>query len=315
MPLVSVLLPVFNGERYLREAVDSVLAQGFTDVELLIVDDGSTDRSLEIARAYERSDRRVQVRTRENRGLVATLNELLAWAQGEFVARMDADDVCLPDRLQRQVDFLRAHADVVCVGGDHVLIDEHGRSLTTVRTLTDDVDIQREALRGTGTLCHPTVTMRTAAVRAMGGYRAPYYPAEDLDLWLRLGEIGKLANLREPVLRYRVHAGSISSVAAQGRQRDAMRRGCEAAWERRGIVDGEFASAEPWRATGERESQFRFSLRYGWWAFNSGERRTGALYGMKAIRELPWAREGWVLLAASLLKPARRVTPYEREGA
>ena len=129
---VSVLLPLYNGEAYIREAVESVLAQTRRDFELLILDDGSRDGSLAIVQEIARRDPRVRLISRENRGLTETLNELLAAARGEFVARMDADDVCLPDRFERQVAFLDAHPEVVCVGGDPVMIDERGRLLTAL---------------------------------------------------------------------------------------------------------------------------------------------------------------------------------------
>ncbi len=315
MPTVSVLLPVFNGERYLRAAIDSVLSQTFADFELLVLDDGSTDDTLAIVRAYQQRDARVQVRTRENRGLVATLNELLAWASGEFVARMDADDLCLPDRLARQVTHLQAHSRVVCVGGDHELIDERGRRLTTVRTLTSDAEIQHQALRGHCAICHPTAMARRVPMQQLGGYRAQFYPAEDLDLWLRMGEVGELANLRGTVLRYRLHTESISGAAAQGRQRDAMRRSCEDAWRRRGLSDVSFEATDAWRPSDERESQLRFALRYGWWAFNSGERGTGVVYGLKAVRTAPTSREGWALLLASAFKPRRHARVVRGENA
>lgn len=315
MPLVSVLLPVFNGERYLRAALDSVLAQTFSDFELLLLDDGSTDRTLAIARSYARLDPRVRVHTRGNRGLVATLNELLALARGEFAARMDADDVCLADRLERQVAWLRAHPRVVCVGGDHELIDERGRRLTTVRTLLHDAEIQQQALRGHGSICHPSAMMRTEALRRIGGYRAEFYPAEDLDLWLRLGEVGELANLRGAVLRYRLHTQSISESAAEGRQRAAGRRCCEDAWRRRGLRDVPFDATEPWRPGSERASRLRFLLRYGWWAFNSAERGTCLAYGLKAVGHSPLSRDAWVLLAAGLVKPSPRAGRFDGERA
>jgi glycosyltransferase involved in cell wall biosynthesis len=245
----------------------------------------------------------VRVFQRENRGLVATLNELLQRAQGEFIARMDADDICLPDRFERQLAHLRAHPAVVCVGGDHVLIDERGRRLTTVATLTDDAAIQREALRGHGTICHPSAMLRRAALEQVGGYRAACYPAEDLDLWLRLGEIGELANLRGAVLQYRLHAQSISGHAAEGRQRAAGRRCCEDAWRRRGIANGVYDAAEAWRPTRARQARHDHALRYGWWAWNSGERRTSAVYAAKALRVRPWSGAGWRLLAVALMKP------------
>lgn len=303
MPTVSVLLPVHNGERWLDAALASVRRQTYADFELLVLDDGSSDGSRAIAERHAAADARVRVVSRANRGLVATLNELLAQARGELVARMDADDIALADRFARQVAFLREHTEVVCVGGDVRLIDEEDRFLRTQHMLEHDADIQREALRGHTTICHPCAMIRTDALRAVGGWRSDHYPTEDLDLWLRLGEVGRLANLRGAVLEYRLHAGSISAAGAEGRQRAAARRCCEDAWQRRSIADGRFDAGAPWRPGPDRASRQRFLLRYGWWAWHSGERRTSAVYALKALRLAPWSRRGWTLLACAAFKP------------
>ncbi|MET0381970.1 MAG: glycosyltransferase [Burkholderiaceae bacterium] len=305
IPLVSVLLPVFNGGAYLRPAIDSILAQTFRDFECLVLDDGSTDGSGELAQAIARRDPRLRVVRRENRGLVATLNELAGMARGALLARMDADDIALPHRFARQVDFLAANPAVVCVGGAQILMDQAGRDISPIVPPSDDERIQRQALRGHGSICHPTAMIRAGALREIGGYRADFYPAEDLDLWLRLGELGELANLAEPVLRYRVHTGSISGLAAQGRQRAAGRRACEEAWRRRGVADIGFEAGDAWRPTDDKASRLRFALQYGWMAREAGFRRTAVVYGAKAIAIAPGLGDGWRLLGVALLKPAR----------
>jgi glycosyltransferase involved in cell wall biosynthesis len=307
MTRVSVLLPLYDGEAYIREAVDSVLAQTHRDFELLILDDGSRDGSLAIVQDFARRDPRVRVIARENRGLTATLNELLAAADGELVARMDADDVCLPDRFARQIAFLAEHPEVVCVGGDAEMIDEQGRFLTVLRLPEDDAEIQRQALVGYAPLFHPAAMIRRRVLVAIGGYRKEYWPAEDLDLWLRLGEAGALANLPGPVLRYRLHADSISATNV-ARQRQAARLSCEAAWQRRGITNGRFEASDIWRPTTDRHSQQRFMLRFGWWAFLNGQRATALVYGWRAVRKRPLSVESWRLVVCSLCKPMRPLT-------
>jgi glycosyltransferase involved in cell wall biosynthesis len=305
-PALSVLLPVYNGGIHFRAALESICAQSFSDFECLVLDDGSTDGSGEFAEQIARNDPRLRVTRRPNKGLVATLNELAAMARADLLARMDADDVALPDRFERQVAFMNSHPEVVCLGGGQVWIDEVGRPITVIRPPADDGDIQERALRGHGSICHPTAMMRASALHAIGGYRPEYYPAEDLDLWLRLGEIGTLANLPEPVIRYRIHAGSISGEAAQGRQREAGRRACVAAWQRRGRQDVEFEAGQAWRATQDKPSQMKFALDYGWRAHDSGFASTAVAYATKAIRLLPWRSDGWRLLATALLKPRAR---------
>lgn len=304
MMRISVLLPLYNGEAYIREAVESVLAQTLGDFELLILDDGSRDRSSAIVREIARRDPRVRVIARENRGLTETLNELLTAARGDLVARMDADDVCLPDRFARQVAFLDARPEVVCVGGDVEMIDERGRLLTALELPTEDAEIQAKAVVGHAPLFHPAAMIRRAALERIGGYRHEFWPAEDLDLWLRLGEVGALANLRGPVLRYRLHGASVSGTQVE-RQRAAARRCCESAWQRRGIRDGRFEAGDAWRPGTDPHSQQRFLLRFGWWAFASGQRATALAYGWKAVRVRPFSLDGWRLLACGLCKPMR----------
>ncbi|MEP6501863.1 MAG: glycosyltransferase [Betaproteobacteria bacterium] len=304
LPAVSVLLPVYNGGAFFAKAVESILAQTFADFELLIVDDGSTDRSGAIAEDFSRRDARVHVTRRENRGLVATLNELVGTARGALLARMDADDIALPERLQRQVDYLREHGDVVCVGAGQILIDERDRKITQIHAPVDDARIQDLALHGAGSICHPTAMIRADAIRATDGYRKAYYPAEDLDLWLRLGELGKLGNIAEPLLLYRVHSGSISGQAAQTRQRDAARRACVDAWERRGLVGMDFRDSAGWRGGDDPTARLRYLIQCGWMAFNAGFGETAVAYAFKSIRQAPTSREAWQLLGISTFKRA-----------
>ncbi len=301
MVSVSVLMPVFNSEKYLSDAVESILAQTFTDLEFLILDDGSTDESLRMLERFAARDRRVRVTSRENKGIFVSRNELLEASQGEFIAVMDADDVALPERLSLQVDFLRAHPEVVCVGGAMEMIDGAGRYLTRLLLPTSDRAIQEDALKGAGSIAHPCAMIRKAALVQINGYDARMTVAGDLDLWLRLGEIGQLANLDEALIRYRLHEGSISEQKGK-EQRSAARDACERAWKRRGI-QGEFKASEPWRPGQDRESRLRFMLKYGWWAFDSGERRTAIIYGWRAIRARPFRSDGWKLFACALLKP------------
>jgi glycosyltransferase involved in cell wall biosynthesis len=301
-PTISVLIPVYNGGEFLARALQSVLGQTFADFECLVLDDGSTDGSGEVAESIARADPRMRVIRRENRGLVATLNELIQLARGELVARMDADDIALPERFGQQAAFLAAHPEVVCVGGGHWIIDEADRTIAAVRQPTDDAKIQALALRGHTTICHPAAMIRTRALRAVGGYRPEFYPTEDLDLWLRLGEVGRLANLDNPVIRYRFHSGSISGQAAQGKQRQAAARTCEAAWARRGLTGVTFDATDAWRPSDDRASRLKFALRYGWMAYNSGFSTTALAYGIKALKIQVTSVESWRLVWVALVR-------------
>jgi glycosyltransferase involved in cell wall biosynthesis len=304
-PLVSVLMPVYNAERYVAQAIESILSQTFEDFEFIILDDGSKDASLKILKEYAAKDKRIRLMNRENKGVIRTRNELLEQATGEFIAIMDADDVALPKRLSLQVEFLHANPHVVCVGGAHELIDEKGRFLTRLPLPEQDSQIQQLALAGHGSICNPCAMIRRAAMIEIGGYDETLACAEDLDIWLKLGEVGALANLEHTLLKYRLLKSSISEKNGV-LQRQAAREICERAWMRRGI-EGHFEAEEPWRPTKDAASQYRFMLQYGWWAFNSGQRWTASLYGMKAITALPFAAGGWKLLTSSVLKPLPRM--------
>lgn len=309
-PAISVLLPVYNGERYLEQAIRSVLGQSFTNFELLVLDDGSKDKSRVLAERLAAYDGRVHVRSRSNRGLVPTLNELIGLARGRYLARMDADDIARPDRFRRQVEFLDAHPEVVCVGGAQALIDEKGRFLTTIVPPLDNASIQASVLAGHGAICHPSAMIRSSAMAEVGGYDPTMRHCEDLDLWLRLGELGHLANLPDVVLKYRLDPGSVSSRHWE-EQRGNARLACEAAWKRRGIT-GQFEAGAPWRPDGTSEGNSRFFLKYGWWAFNSGQRKTALHYAFRAAKARPRNVRAYKLAACALLKsiPAQ---PIEAE--
>jgi glycosyltransferase involved in cell wall biosynthesis len=308
-PAISVIMPVYNAERYLAEALDSLLAQTFRDFEVILIDDGSTDDTVAILDRYSARDERIRLIRRPNTGLTKALNECLKLARGEFVARMDADDVCAPARLEKQVAYLRNHPDVVLLGGAYELIDGGGRFLRRVIQPQDDVTLQQICLTGRNPMCHPLAMMRREAILKAGGYDESYLVAQDLDLWLRLGEVGKLANLPDVLLQYRQHEDSVSERKQELQVRN-MRIACERAWQRRG-VQGEFKGEAGWRPQADRASRHRYLLRYGWWAFNSRQRRTAMLYGAKAILANPLDRESWRLMTCAALKPMRPVTAPE----
>jgi len=301
-PAISVLMSVYNtAAQYLRAAVESILAQTVSDFEFIIIDDGSADGSPQVLREYAARDRRVRLTVRPNKGLTRTLNEGLAQARGEFVARMDCDDVALPDRFEKQLAALRADPGLVCVGGYFQLIDGQGRLLTTLRPPADDETIQKLLVRGHTAICHPAAMMRRDAVTRVGGYDEYFKTTQDLDLWLRLGEVGKLANVPEVVLQFRQHESSVSETKRE-EQRRFGREAVERAWKRRGITGGVYEADEPWRPGKDRASRQKFALQYGWWAFKIGERKTAVHYAKKAIAAKPWSTKGWNLLRCALSK-------------
>lgn len=209
-PKISVVVPVKNGEKYLFDALQSVLTQSFSDFELLVVDDGSTDSSPDILAAFQQRDARVKVLSNPGSGLVDALNFGVASACAPLIARMDADDICLPERFQRQYDFLTAHPDVAVVGTQVIFVDEHGlrKAKSPSLPLTPD-SVARLLLKGC-CIRHPTVLFRREAFEQAGGYRHELVDAEDYDLWLRIADHASLANLSDALLYYRVHSGQVS---------------------------------------------------------------------------------------------------------
>ena len=305
-PIVSVLLPVYNGDRYLAAAIESILGQSFRDFELLIIDDGSTDRSRQRLERYAAQDDRIRLISRENRGLVYTLNEMLGLARGEFLARMDADDVSLGDRLALQVKFLQQHSDYVCVGGAYDLIDPKGRTVLHSVMPETNPAIQQALLSGQTIINHPCAMIRRSALQQIGGYNEAMRTVEDLDMLLRLGEIGLLANLPDTVLKYRFHRQSVSAKHSDFQQQ-MIRTACQQAWQRRGIV-GQVKAERSWYRPGrDRISRQAFWQQYGWWAFNQGLRLTAVGSALRAIGLRPVATGGWKLLVCALVKPLRSV--------
>lgn len=209
LPLVSVLLPAYNCESFIAEAVQSILTQTFQDFELLIIDDGSTDATSSILSSF--NDPRIRLLPNDrNLGLIATLNRGLILASGQYVARMDADDIAAPERLSKQVIYLDTHPNVHVVGTMVDLIDEQGVIFGGgLRYPTEPEEIRNYLLREC-CLIHPSTTFRKETVIAAGGYATSARYAEDYDLWLRLSDHHKIANLPDTLLSYRMHKKQVS---------------------------------------------------------------------------------------------------------
>jgi len=202
-------MAVKDGERFLREAIESVLGEPFRDLELVVLDNGSTDATPEILAEYAAADPRVLVLREPGDDLAQALNRCGAHCSSPLLAHLDADDVSIQGRLEKQVRFMEANPEVVLVGGQAQLINDEGTTFGTAEYPTGDADL-REALRTMNPFVHSAIAMRRAAFDAVGGYRFNLPPCEDIDLWLRLAERGKLANLPEPLVKYRLHASQQS---------------------------------------------------------------------------------------------------------
>lgn len=205
---ISVLMSVYNDEKYLRKSVNSALEQSFSDFEFIIIDDGSTDKSLEIVKSYK--DPRIRiVRNKNNIGLTKSLNKGLQFAQGEYIARMDADDIALPDRLGKQIDFMDKNPGVGVLGTAIYVIDEAGRLITKSRKpLTHPCCVWNLLFRNS--FYHPTVMIKKDLLLSVEGYSPQHKAGQDRDLWIRVFDKTKLANLKEPLLLHRKHRKQIS---------------------------------------------------------------------------------------------------------
>ncbi|WP_265501118.1 glycosyltransferase [Paracoccus beibuensis] len=302
---LSVVMPVFDAARYLPAALDSVLGQSFADFEFRIHDDGSRDDSWAILTDYAARDARIRISRGPNQGLPATLNRMIKDASGELIARFDADDLCLPDRFERQVARFDRDPGLVVSGGAAQIIDADGYPISVKFLPRTHDDIDNLNLRGKTSFQHPAVMMRRDAVLAVGGYHPDFHGAEDHDLWLRLAEIGRLENLPDVLIRYRIHDSSISSTK-RDLQRQLCLRACKAAWQRRGITDGRFEYQE-WRMGDDAQSRLAFTIDYAWQAWSHGYRGSWRHYALKALRQAPSSKAAWkVLLVGALRRPKVR---------
>lgn len=218
-PKVTVLMPVYNAERYLREAVDSILCQTFTDFEFLAIDDGSADSSAAILNSYTDPRLRV-VQNPRNLGLTATLNAGLAQGKGEYIARMDADDISLPERFARQVAFLDANPQIGIVG---VWAEAFGDARFKIPHPADAETIRAKLLFDSA-LVHPAVLMRRTFLDAHSLRYEPLGHFEDYELWQRAARLFPLANIPETLFRYRVSGGSAFFGADADAQREVYAR-------------------------------------------------------------------------------------------
>lgn len=209
--LVSVVLPAYNAELYLKEAIDSVLAQTFTDFELIILNDGSTDQTESIILSYD-DPRIVYVKNEQNLGLIGTLNKGMALAKGKYIARMDADDICFPERFAKQVDFLEQNIEYVICGTSAYRFQNSILDRKAFNVPVNDENI-RIRLFFNSSFIHPSVMLRTEVVRVHNLKFSEYFKyAEDYYFWMDLLQYGKGFNLREKLLYYRVVENSQTAV-------------------------------------------------------------------------------------------------------
>ena len=243
-PVVSVAMVVCNVDRFLAEAIESILMQTFREFEFIIVDFGSTDKSKEIVSSYAAKDSRIKLHEIPHCGLGEARNAACFLAQGKYVAIMDADNVSLPDRLMWEVEFLEKHPEVGVVGGAVDWIDATGVCVTnsavppgvTLSRPEGNRELQLALLKDCP-IWQPSVLMRRNAFVTVGGYRPAFAPTEDYDLWLRISEHFEMANLKQVVLNYRIHPHQVSVRRRKQQSLGTLAALASAAARRRGNPD------------------------------------------------------------------------------
>lgn len=207
---ITVLMSVFNGERWLRESIESVLGQTYTDFEFIVVNDGSTDASLDIIEGFATADRRIRVIDKPNTGLADSLNVGIGLSRGEWIARIDADDVCDARRLAVQYSVACSRKDLVLIGTGLITIDGLGQHKRRFHYPHGHQQLIQQLVKRRRFFAHSSAFFRTQTVKALGGYRPRLRRSQDFDLWLRLSEVGQMNCVDEPLVYIRHHADQIS---------------------------------------------------------------------------------------------------------
>jgi len=300
-------MPVFNTAKYLQQALDSVSCQTHVDFELVVIDDGSTDGSVALLKSHANRESRMRLVLRENRGLIATRNELLRAARGGLVAWMDSDDISLPDRLALQLAAFAEDPMLVCLGAAAQCIDPDGEYLNVEHYSLLHQEILLDQENG-GAMRFPTTMMRRDIALQVGGFREPFKIGEDFDLLLRLSEVGQMANLAETLYLYRQHIASVCATLGPqwATYRDHI---LELARERRTFGKdklqngGEIAVASP-----QRIDKRRFeSAIYSQWARSALINENMPLawrYSFAGLRARPTSLAAWRTAARTLVTVA-----------
>ena len=236
MPEVSVIMPAYNAEAYIREAVDSILAQTYSDFELIILDDGSKDSTADIIESY--NDSRIRLVKKDNEGVAATLNRGIQLAQGEFIWRHDADDISLPNKLHREISFLKDHPDCLLVATQVAFMTERSRIAWNKKQPKDqwfgNVPFQWVAFEDFdpfSPITHGTALIRMKAFEKAGHYRKQFITSEDIDMWLRMMDFGPLAVLNDCLSLHRI--SGTSATAVHGWKNEFYRERAKDFWRQR----------------------------------------------------------------------------------
>lgn len=228
-PLVSVVMSAYNASDYIDAAITSILNQSFKDLEFIIINDGSTDDTLKIINGFAKKDKRIKVISRENKGLVASLNEGIDAARAAIIARQDADDISYPTRLQKQFEALDTNVSLAIVGSSMTTIDEKGKVLNQHRVLLNNPELKQELLIRSP-FPHGSVMFHKDTFLKAGRYKKDDWPTEDYGLWVRMAPHGAFSNIDEPLYEYRENSVGISAQNAEA-QKHKTKKAQDAAWK------------------------------------------------------------------------------------
>ena len=313
-PLVSVVITTYNGQRFIRQALESMLGQTYPRLEVVVVDDGSTDDTPRILESV--TDPRLRILRQANRGHSGALNSGIAAAAGEFVAFLGHDDVSHPERVSKQVAYLTVHPECGLVGTQYVAIDEHGVVLGPyIKPLTHEAIVK--VLRTSGnSIASPSIMVRRDVLTAVGGFRSEFDLAEDNDLCQRVSETWEVANLPDVLLQWRYHMGSVTQTryyrqkAVSSASRECGRR------RRLGLPEDVESSLRvalqevppPRRRASEKRRRAAVKLTWGICFFTLGKRKQAISPIVGSLALAPAQPRAWAFLLLSVL-PKRMGTP------
>jgi len=299
-PPVSVFMPAYNVERYVADAVNSILAQTFSDFELIVVDDGSSDRTLEVLTGLSRQDPRIRLLSRPNTGVSRASNDAIALARGEFLVRMDSDDLSTPDRLAKQIEFLRANPACVCVGARVLLMDQVGMPLFVMPEVEFGHEkIDSALMAGGWPIVQGACMFRREAVVAVGNYREDLSLHEDMDLLVRLAEHGRLENLPDVLLKYRRHFRSITFREGEGSEKIVSGILAEAR-RRRGLPEPTNPIPRASIRLGPRAEVLKRCRHWAWMSLKARHVATARKYAWAGFRRAPLSGMSWRLMYCAL---------------
>ncbi|MES2500981.1 MAG: glycosyltransferase [Pseudomonadota bacterium] len=297
IPAISVVMPVYNAEKYLKQSIESILNQTFADFELVMINDGSTDGSLKILESFAKLDSRCSVYSQENKGISETINNGIRLSRAEIICIMDNDDVSMPLRLEKQFQYLNDYPECVALGTNALLIDPDGLPINTwvYEQTHDEIDSSNLSGASGSRICHPSVALRKSAVLAVGGYRPEFQLTMDYDLFLRLAEVGKLANLPDVLFKYRQHLGSAGHEKRDQQLMETLKVLNET-YTRRALIKN-FSELQQQVNDYVPLNHRAQHLKWGWWALSEKNYQTSIKYALKATFQKPLNLEGLKLLA------------------